>query len=167
VKRTGKSALCGIALFIICIAAYIPAMWAERIWDDDDYIQNNQTLRTLKGLKQIWTEPKSIPQYYPLVHTTFWLEYHLWQLNPIGFHIVNIILHSFSAVLLWRILRSLSVSGAWVASAVFALHPVNVESVAWIAERKNVLSCLLYLSSLIVYIKLDIAPLSGEKKKNW
>jgi tetratricopeptide (TPR) repeat protein len=164
---TQKPILYGILLFAVCVAAYIPAMRADFVWDDDDYIQNNQTLRTLKGLGQIWTEPKSIPQYYPLVHTTFWLEYQMWQLNPRGFHIANIILHGFSSVLLWRLLRFLSVPGAWIAAAIFAIHPVNVESIAWIAERKNVLSGLLYLASLLFYLKFDLRPRNKEGSGNW
>lgn len=165
--RLNKSIVSGFAILIISVTIYIPAIHSDFIWDDDDYVQNNQTLRSLKGLGQIWTEPKSIPQYYPLVHTTFWIEYQFWALNPIGFHIVNIFLHGLSAVLLWRILRSLSVPGAWLAAVVFAIHPVNVETVAWIAERKNVLSGLLYLASLSFYIKFDIASTTTVDKKNW
>ena len=79
-------------------------MQGEFIWDDDDYVTENRTLRSLGGLRQIWLEPRSSPQYYPLVFTTFWAEYRLWELNPTGYHVVNVLLHALSALLLWRVL---------------------------------------------------------------
>ncbi len=98
-----------LALVAICIGAYAPALRAGFIWDDDQYVTENQTLRTLNGLGRIWLEPRSIPQYYPLVHTTFWIEYRLWQLRPMGYHVVNVLLHAGAAVLLWRVLLRLKI----------------------------------------------------------
>src|SRR4051812_380257 len=74
------------------------------IWDDDDYVTNNPNLRSLSGLADIWISPRSSPQYYPLVHTSFWIEHQLWGLNPTGYHVVNVLLHATAAVLLWRVL---------------------------------------------------------------
>ena len=127
------------------------------IWDDDDYVQDNLTLRSLAGLGQIWFQPGATRQYYPLVHTTYWLEYRLWDLNPTGYHVVNVILHALSAVLVWRLLIRLKVPGAWAAAALFALHPVHVESVAWITERKNTLSGAFYLSAAWAYLRYEEA----------
>jgi tetratricopeptide (TPR) repeat protein len=140
-------------ILLATMVAYIPAMRGGYIWDDDYYITENTTLRTLDGLRRIWLEPKALPQYYPLVHTSFWLEYHLWQLHPFGYHLVNVLLHALNAILLLMVLRYLRVEGAWLAALIFALHPVQVESVVWITERKNVLSGLFYLCSFLAYLR--------------
>jgi tetratricopeptide (TPR) repeat protein len=142
-----------LALFGLLVAAYIPALGAGFIWDDDGYVTGNQTLRSLAGLWRIWFDPSATPQYYPLVHTTFWLEYHLWGLHAFGYHAVNLGLHAFSAFLLYRLLARLELPGAWIAAAIFALHPVEVESVAWITERKNVLSAVFYLGASLAMLR--------------
>lgn len=134
---------------------YLPALFNGYIWDDDNYVLNNLTLRTWDGLRQMWLEPRSIPQYYPLVHSTFWIEYQLWELRPFGYHLVNVLFHAGAAIALWRVLRHLQVPGAWIGAALFALHPVQVESVAWITERKNVLSGLFYFLGLLAYLRFD------------
>ena len=144
---------------LLVLVAYVPAFSAGFIWDDNDYVTDNLTLRSLDGLRQIWFVPRSLPQYYPLVHTTFWIEYHLWALHAPGYHVVNALLHATSALLLWRLLLRLQVPGAWLAAAIFAVHPVMVESVAWVTERKNVLSLALELGSLIAYLR---PPLDGS-----
>ncbi len=146
-------------LLILTLAAYAPVVRDTFIWDDDAYITHNPTLRSLNGLRLIWLEPLATPQYYPLVHTTFWIEYHLWGLAPLGYHIVNVLLHATSVILLWRLLLRLRLPGAWLAAAIFAVHPVGVESVVWITERKNVLSLALTLASMIAYLRFS--PLDG------
>ena len=148
-----KLGLWGGLLLLITIVAYVPAITGGFVWDDDAYITENQTLRSLEGLYRIWFEVGAVPQYYPMVHTTFWVEYHLWGLDPLGYHLVNVILHGLNGILFWLVLTRFSVPGAWLAAAVFALHPIQVESVAWITERKNVLSGFFYLSSLLAYIR--------------
>ena len=169
-------------ILLVTLVAYIPTMRGGYIWDDDHYITENTTLRTLDGLRRIWLEPKALPQYYPLVHTSFWVEYHLWQLHPFGYHLVNVLLHALNAILLLMVLQYLRVPGAWLAALIFALHPVQVESVAWITERKNVLSGFFYLSSALAYLHFanvtgdpantalssDIDPLtSNESSRSW
>ena len=162
-----KSVLAGLLLFLTLIA-YVPAMQGGFIWDDDSYVTQNQTLRSLEGLRKIWVQPNSSPQYYPLVFTTFWVEYKLWGLNPTGYHLVNVFLHALSALLLYRLLVYLNVPGAWLAAAVFALHPVHVESVAWVAERKNVLSGFFYFSSaLCLFHFFGLAGEGGKKLNLW
>ena len=141
------TAAAAIAIVAVTMLAYIPGMHGGFIWDDDPYVTEYATLRSLDGLVDIWTRPRSIPQYYPLVHTTYWLEYHAWGAQPAGYKIVNAALHALAALMLWRVLRRLAVPGAWLAAVLFAIHPVQVESVTWITERKNVLSSLMYFAS--------------------
>jgi len=160
-KTSQKTLLLWAGLIILLtLLAYIPAMRGGYIWDDNAHITDNATLRSSDGLAKIWFEPKVLPQYYPLVHTTFWVEYHLWQLHPFGYHLVNVLLHALNAILLLLVLRYLRVPGAWLAAAFFALHPVHVESVAWITERKNVLSSFFYLSSVLAYLRF--ANVTGD-----
>ena len=143
----------GAVIVLIVVAAYLPALYSGYIWDDDVYVTNNPALRNIEGLWASWTHLGANVQYYPLVFTSFWLEYHLWQLSPFGYHLVNVVLHLLNALLVWFILRRLEVRGAWLAAAVFAIHPVHVESVAWITERKNVLSGACYLGAALLYLR--------------
>jgi tetratricopeptide (TPR) repeat protein len=156
-----KPWLLAAAIIFLTLLAYQPVWHAGFIWDDEAHVTGNTTLRTFDGLRQIWFEPRANQQYYPLQLTSFWLEYHLWKLQPLGYHLVNVLLHAFNAVLLWRVLRRLAVPGAWLAAAVFALHPAMVESVAWITERKNVLSCLFYLLAALAFLRFR--PLTEGK----
>ena len=142
-----------LALMVLVWIVYLPVRHCAFIWDDQDYVTENPTLRDLDGLRQIWFKPGVVPQYYPMVHTTFWIEYHLWGLRPLGYHWVNVALHGLSAALLFLLLRGLKAPGAWLAAALFAVHPIHVESVAWITERKNVLSMVFYLLSALAYLR--------------
>jgi Tfp pilus assembly protein PilF len=135
------------------LLAYLPALGNGYVWDDDDYVTANATLRSLAGLARIWLEPGSVPQYYPLTFTSLWLNYQIGGASPFGYHLVNVLLHATSAVLVWRVLHVLAVPGALLAAALFAVHPVEVESVAWATERKNTLSGVLYLSSMLAYLR--------------
>lgn len=153
-KKTWKPPVAGAALIILLtVVAYLPALRGEFVWDDDDYVTLNPTLRSSGGLEAIWLKPGATSQYYPLVFSTFWAEHHLWGLQPFGYHLVNVLLHAANAVLLWRVLRRLEIAGSWWVAAIFALHPVNVESVAWVTERKNTLSGLFYLLSAFAWLR--------------
>jgi tetratricopeptide (TPR) repeat protein len=147
-----KALLTGL-LVAMALVVYRPVLDNGFIWDDDEYVVENPTLRTAEGLQRIWLDFGATPQYYPMVHSTFWIEYQLWQLDPIGYHLVNVLLHALGVVLLWRVLALLQLPGAWLAAAIFAVHPVHVESVAWVTERKNVLSGVFYLASLFAYLR--------------
>ncbi|HKW29229.1 MAG TPA: tetratricopeptide repeat protein [Verrucomicrobiae bacterium] len=147
--------LFGLFLIASTLLAYQPIWHAGFIWDDDHYVTGNLALRSLKGLWQIWFVPGATPQYYPAAFTGFWVDYHLWQLNPLGYHLMNVLLQALNAILLWTVLRRLDVPGAWLAAAIFALYPVCVESVAWTSEIKNVLSGAFYLSAALIYLGFD------------
>ena len=148
-----RNGLLGGLLLVMTVLAYVPALQADFIWDDDAYVLENPTLRSTDGLIRIWLDPHASPQYYPLVFTSFWLEYRLWESAPTGYHVVNVVLHALCALLLWRVSRDLDLPGAWWIAAVFALHPVHVESVAWVTERKNVLSAVFYFGSALCLVR--------------
>lgn len=103
----------GACLVLLVAIVYWPTLASGFIWDDDDYVEKTPTLTSLAGLADIWFRPGAVPQYYPLVHSTFWLEYHLWGLDPRGYHAVNLLLHAACAVLVWRLLAHLAVARGW------------------------------------------------------
>jgi tetratricopeptide (TPR) repeat protein len=145
----------GCALLLAAtLLAYHPAWQAGFIWDDDAHV-TRPFLSSLHGLARIWFEPGATQQYYPLLYSAFWLEHRAWGDQACAYHLLNIVLHAGVAALLFRLLRRLSVAGAFLAAALFALHPVGVESVAWISEQKNTLSALLYLAAALAYLRFD------------
>ncbi|HWR97163.1 MAG TPA: tetratricopeptide repeat protein [Candidatus Methanoperedens sp.] len=165
-----RSPLLAAALLVLLVlVAYLPATQGGWIWDDDFYVTKNEHLDSAAGLGRIWLDRRATPQYYPLVFTTFWVEKRLWGLAPLGYHLDNVLLHAANAVLAWLILRRLGLPAAWLAAAVFALHPVHVESVAWVTERKNVLSGLFYLGALLAWLRFapPEAPLEEPHPRRW
>jgi len=161
-KPAWREAAAGALIVLATLAAYATALGAGYVWDDDGYLTRNPLLGSLGGLWRIWTTAQT-PQYYPLVFTSFWIEHQLWGLAPFGYHLVNVALHAANALLAWRVLKRLGVPGAWLAGAIFALHPVHVESVAWVTERKNVLSGLFYLLALRQYLLFE----EEERPRDW
>jgi Flp pilus assembly protein TadD len=147
--RTGPAA----ALVVLAALAYAPVLRAGFVWDDDVLVTKNTLLHGWEGLAAIWLRPGSTLQYYPLTFTSWWAQYHAWGLAAAGYHVVNVLLHGTSAAVLWLVLLHLGVPGAWTAAAVFALHPVHVESVAWVSELKNVQSGLFYLMAALAYLR--------------
>src|SRR6266481_4926179 len=152
-----------LLLAAVTILAYRPAWHGGFLWDDDAYVTNNELLTAPDGLQRIWFSLDSPSQYFPLVYTTFRIERALWDLNPSGYHWVNLLLHVANALLVWRVLARLNVPGAWLAGAIFALHPVQAESVAWITERKNVLMGFFFLLTLLAWIAL----INERTKRPW
>ena len=153
-KKISKPELWGAIFIVVAVfIAYWPALRGGFIWDDDAYVTNNPLLTAPDGLRRIWFSFYTQSQYFPLVYTTFRFEYGLWGLHPPGYHIVNVLLHSANALLVWLVLRRLALPGAWLAAAIFALHPVQVETVAWITELKNTESTFFCLLALLAWMK--------------
>ncbi len=148
--------LCLIVLTCVC---YWPSLGGGFLWDDAALIADDPLVQSFGGLRGIWFS--TIPyDYFPLTYTSFWLEWSLWGTDPLGYRVVNLLLHGVSVLLLWRLLDRLRVPGAWLGALLFAIHPVNVASVAWIAERKNTLSMVFYLASVLCWVESE-----GERNR--
>jgi len=142
----------GGLIVLLVFLAYLPALQGGFVWDDDSWTTNlSPLLQSPYGLYLMWFNPNALQQYYPLSGTTFWLDYQFWEFWTLPYHVENVLLHAAAALLFWRLLLRLRLPGAWLAAALFALHPVMVESAAWITERKNVLSLVFYLGALLAY----------------
>ena len=143
------------ALGLLAMVVFIPAFSAAFLWDDSIIVDLPDNVG---GFVDIWLNPSRIESeahYWPVVYTTFWVEHLLWGLDPAGYHAVNVALHAANTMLVYALLRRLTAPGAWAAAAVFAVHPMHVDSVAWAIERKDVLSALFYLASALAYVSWD------------
>src|SRR5438309_12122980 len=132
-------------LLVLIALAYSRLRNAGFIWDDEQHLTQNPVIVGPLGFAEIWTSARAV--YYPLVLTTFWILHKFVGLNPLPYHVLNVAWHALAALLLWRVLIQLGVRGAWLGAALWALHPVMVQSVAWVTELKNTQSCLFYLLS--------------------
>ncbi|MBI5692553.1 MAG: tetratricopeptide repeat protein [Verrucomicrobia bacterium] len=142
-----------LALGTVVLAAYAPTFGAGFIWDDQPGHVTRAELQSLDGLLRIWFEPGATQQYYPFLHSFFWLQHRLWGDAPAGYHLVNLLLHLGATALFVQLLRRLRVPGAPWAALLFAIHPVGVETVAWISEQKNTLSTVLFLAAALTYLR--------------
>src|SRR5437762_782302 len=145
--------LWGVLLIALVLVAYARVFNAGFIWDDESHLTQNPCIVGPLGLKEVWTTTRAV--YYPLVLTTFWALHKVVGLTPWPYHFLNVLLQAGSAVLFWQALRQLSIRGAWLGAALWALHPVMVQSVAWVTELKNTQSCLFYLLSIFCFLKWD------------
>jgi tetratricopeptide (TPR) repeat protein len=143
-----------VLLFAAVLAAYSPAIDGSMVWDDDAHV-TRPDMQSLYGLGRIWFRLGATQQYYPLLHSAFWVEHKLWGDAAAGYHLVNLLLHALASLLVVRIVRRLELPGAWLAGFLFALHPVSVEAVAWISEQKSTLSTVFYLAAALVYLRFD------------
>ena len=156
----------GVLLVALIIMAYQQVWHAGFIWDDDSHLTKNPCIVGPVGFKGIWTTAAAT--YYPLVLTTFWIQHALCGLNPLPYHLVNVAMHAACAIVLWRVLRHLQIKGAWLGATIWALHPVQVESVAWITELKNTQSCVFYLLSILCFLKWREGETSPQdRQRNW
>jgi len=161
-RTAAPSAWLWLLLLLLVTLAYYPALKGQLLWDDAGHVTHS-TLQSWDGLVRIWAEPGATQQYYPLLHSAFWLEHRLWGDATLGYHLINVLWHATSAFLLIVLLRRLAVPGALLAGLVFALHPVCVESVAWICEQKNTLSTVFYLAAALAWLRFD----EGRKSSHY
>ncbi|MDD9874906.1 MAG: tetratricopeptide repeat protein [Gammaproteobacteria bacterium] len=148
-------ALAALALGLLVAVCFFPATEAGFVWDDEIF-KEAKPVQDPFGLWQIWFSPNVIEReahYWPVLYTTFWLEHKLWAFQPLGYHLVSLLLHLAVTLLLWRLLRRIEVPGAWLAAAVFAVHPVHVESAVWVIGRKDLLASLFYLGCVLAYLR--------------
>jgi len=141
-----------LLLLLLTLLAYLPALNAGFIWDDDRYVVKNALVRAADGLPAIWFSGGT-KDFYPLLYSSFWLQWRLWGDHPFGYHAVNILLHAVNAVLLGFVLKRLRVAGAWIVAALFAVHPLNVESVAWVSQQKNTLAMVMLLLAALAWLR--------------
>jgi tetratricopeptide (TPR) repeat protein len=152
------TALVGAAIVILAVfIAYRPSIDGGFVLDDDNLMTDNPLIKTFDGLYRFWCSTEA-QEFYPVSNTTFWMEWRLWERNPTGYHVTNLILHVIDVLLIWIILRKLSIPGAFFAAIIFAVHPVNVESVAWIAQVRNMLAMTFFLLSILWYLNAETAP---------
>jgi tetratricopeptide (TPR) repeat protein len=159
-------AICGGLLIAGIVAlVYAPSRNGGFLLDDDLLLTGNPLIKAEDGLQRIWFTTQS-PDYWPVTNTSLWIEWRLWGMNPAGYHATNIALHLFDSLLIWLILRRLAIPGAFLAGLLFAVHPMNVESVAWIAQRKNVLSLLFCLISTYCFLRFKETPIADRRKRS-
>ena len=163
-RLNGPMAGQALLLGFLAAACFLPALQAGFVWDDVILVSET-VIHEWSGLWNIWFSPADIKKeghYWPVVYSSFWLEHKLWGLDPLGYHAVNLVLHVVNVLLIWLLLLRLAVPGAWFVAAIFAVHPLHVESVAWVIERKDVLSALFYLGAALTWIRYVNAPHPGR-----
>src|SRR5213079_2365705 len=150
-----------VAAIVVAVGlVYLPAFRADFVWDDEQLVTGNPLLRTFSGLLEIWSGGRTA-DYFPVTSTVFWIEYHLFGSNAVGYHAVNILLQTADALLVWLVLQRLKVPGAWLAGLIFGIHPVHAESIAWISELKNLLSMFFALLSIFCFFEIEEKRLLG------
>jgi protein O-mannosyl-transferase len=165
---TRRDWLLAVAIVALLFLAYLPVRHAGFIWDDEHHLTENPCIVGPLGLKDIWTSAAA--NYFPLMLTNLWVQHAIWGLAPLPYHLMNIALHALAAILLWRVLRRLGVPGAWAGAALWAIHPVQVESVAWISEMKNTQSAGFYLAAIWLFVRWLEAqpdPAAPSARRGW
>jgi len=146
-------------MFLAVLVVYWPSLRGEFVWDDPLLVQKNPLITGKLNVSSVWFATD-----FPLTLTVFWLEWLMWGTSPVGFHLVNVLLHALSAVLVWRVLLRLKIPGAWLGAAIFAVHPVCAATAAWVSEQKNTLALVFYLLSLLCYLRSEQERAKSESK---
>ena len=160
IRPTSRTLWSGVGLAVAIVAVYAYSLRGDFLWDDDLHITANATIVGPLGLKEIWTSSRAL--YFPLTLTNFWVQHALWGVEPFGYRVVTLAFHVGAALLLWRVLAGLRVPGAWLGAALWALHPVQVESVAWICELKNTQSAVFFLAAILAWQRWLDRPRPGS-----
>jgi tetratricopeptide (TPR) repeat protein len=144
-------------LLIIALGLWIfsPVLRGDWLWDDDKFITHNDLIHDPAGFWKVWVSPDGLGNYDPLTSAVRWLQWQSWGDNPLGYHLTSVALHLASAFLIWRLFSRLRIPGAWFGALIFTIHPVMVESVAWIAELKNTLSLPPLLLAMLALLNYD------------
>ncbi len=153
----------GALLAGVTLIAYFPALRGGFIWDDDSFLTQNKLIKAGDGLYRMWftTAPGD---FWPVTYSSLWIEWRLWGMHAAGYHAVNLGLHLVESLLLWAVLRKLRFPAPYLAAFLFAVHPVNVESVAWIAQRKNLMAMLFFLATIWCFLETEIASPSPVRR---
>ncbi|XOV67732.1 MAG: tetratricopeptide repeat protein [Fluviicola sp.] len=149
--------LVGVALFVITLIVFIPSLqysWVN--WDDPTYVLNNSlvTADTIQW-QAIFETKQVLGIYHPITLISYAIDYQIWGTDPVGYHLTNVLFHTFNSVLVFIVFRKLN-SHIFVAGTVallFGIHPMHVESVSWISERKDVLYAFFLLLAWISYLR--------------
>ncbi len=153
ISRNWLRLLAGAGLIAgLCLVVYLPSLHGEFIMDDDLYLTDNPVISAPDGLVQFWARKQAF-DYYPASNSILWLQWRLWGMDPTGYHATNLLLHIAAALLVWRLLWKLRIPGAFLAALLFAIHPLNVEGVAWIAQCKDVMAVMFFLVSILCYLR--------------
>ncbi|MFV1994699.1 MAG: tetratricopeptide repeat protein [Verrucomicrobiales bacterium] len=145
-----------LLLVLVVVIAYTPAIRADFVWDDNEHVVADELLAADDGLFRIWLKPDhSVWNYWPLSRSTFWIERRIWGVNATVSHSINILLHAAAAVILFLGARRFALPSPWLIGGLFALHPIFVESTAWVTERTNALSAIFYLLSIWCYLAFE------------
>ena len=169
IAGTNRDLFATLVLGLLVAVSYFPATRAGFVWDDF-IVTTLEAIQSWGGVWDMWFAPRdafvqdkySEGHYWPLLYTTFWLEHKLWGLAPVGYHVVNVVLHFVNTVMLGRLLLRLAVPGAWLAAAVFAVHPLHAEAVTWVIARKDLLSTLFYLAAVMSWLRFVESPRAGR-----
>jgi len=144
---------------VVIVAAglwiFSPALHGTWLWDDDILVAKNALTHEPSGFWKGWYKLDGLGNYYPLEVDTEWVEWHLWHDDTFGYHLTSVLLHILSALLIWKLLSKIGLRLAWLGGLLFIVHPVTVESVAWISELKNTLSLPLFLLAMCSWIDYD------------
>ena len=143
-----------VVILLASLWIYSPVFDGDWLWDDDYLITANPVVQSPDGLASFWVEPKTA-DYFPLTMSLLWLMWKWFGMDSTGYHVVSVLLHALGACLVWALLKTIGLRGAWLAGLIFAVHPIAVESVAWVSELKNTFSLPFFLLAGCFFVRFE------------